>query len=256
MTIVQNTDRHRVQGGQILVVAALALIWEGLPSLGVVDPMLLPPLSAVVTQAVKMLVEGAILGDLLSTVLKIGIGFVIVVPLGIATGLYLGTRGGTDGIFSSVMTTSVGVPKSIFLPIFIFFFGTTLTQKIVFAIPYSYPIIVIVTMSGVKGIDDHLILSAKSMGADERDILRHIYIPSAIPSIVAGLRLGLIFTVLGVIIAEMYVAQAGIGQLLTTWGRGFQITDLFAGILIVALGTIIVNESFRYFERRAQRWQA
>lgn len=230
-------------------------IWELLPTLGVVDPELLPPFSLVLGTLVELFLTGAIIGDLLITVFEILIGFSIGAILGVGTGLVIGTSVRAEKIINPFVNSMVAVPQSIFLPLFIFAFGTGVLEKIIFGITHAYFVIVINTVSGVQQVDRELVLTARSFGITDRQLFRHIYVRSALPMILTGLRLGMIFAVVGVIIAEMYISQSGIGKLIMVWGSSFRLPRYFAGILLISVVTIVFNEVIRRYERRVSQWR-
>ena len=245
----------KVRTIQVSFVAFFIGIWEALPRYGIVDETLFASFSTTLRTAIVLFTEENIISDLTSTLFLISITFIIVSPIAIVTGFYLGTREDLRKFSLPILNTGMGVPKSIFLPIFIIVLGTGTVQKIAFAIPYGFFVIVIVTMSGVSTVDEEILLAVKSMGASERELYRHVYFPAALPTIVTGLRIGLIFIVLGVIIAEMYVSRQGVGKLIAEWGISFRIPELFAGVTIIAISTIVLNESLRTIERRISKWK-
>jgi NitT/TauT family transport system permease protein len=253
--MVQLSFKAKVRAIQIGFFVLFISIWEALPTLGFVESSLFPSFTTTVETGILLFTEDSIIGDLLATLFLICTTFVIVSPLAIVVGFYLGTRTSLREFFMPILNTGMGVPKSIFLPIFIIVLGTGSLQKIVFAFQYGFFVIVIVTMGAVSTVDKEILLAVRSMGASERELYRHVYFPAALPTIVTGLRIGLIFTVLGVIISEMYVSRAGVGKLIAEWGISFKIPELFAGVAIISVSTILMNEGMRSLERRVSKWE-
>lgn len=254
-TMVQLSFKSKVRTIQLGFFIFFILIWEALPTLGLVESSLFPSFITTIKTGIQLFTKENIVGDLLATLLLISITFLIVSPLAIVVGFYLGTRAKLKEFFMPILNTGMGVPKSIFLPIFIIVLGTGPLQKIAFAFPYGFFVIVIVTMGGVSTVDKEMLLAVRSMGASERELYRHVYFPAALPTIVTGLRIGLIFTVLGVIISEMYVSRAGVGKLITQWGISFRVPELFAGVAIISAVTILLNEGMRTVENKVSRWE-
>jgi sulfonate transport system permease protein len=93
---------------------------------------------------------------------------------------------------------------------------------------------------------------ARAAGATRRQTYLHIYVPAVAPLIVSGLRLALIFSIHGIIFAEMYASSEGIGRRILDWGEAFQMQPLLATVLLVLIATVAVNESMQLIEARAR----
>jgi NitT/TauT family transport system permease protein len=247
--------RNEVRSTRVGVLLAGVLIWELLPRTGVVDPSLLPPFSVALLTLITLFADGTIIDDLVVTVFEVLVAFAIGGSLGVVSGLVLGTYARLGKVVNPFVNNMIAVPQSIFLPLFIFAFGTGMLQKIIFGITHAYFVITINTISGVQSVDERLIQTVESFGASDRELFRHVYLPAAVPIILTGLRLGMIFTVVGVVLAEMYISQRGIGKLILVWGSSFQLAKFFAGVLLVSVVTIVFNETIRSAESRVSGWQ-
>jgi NitT/TauT family transport system permease protein len=187
------------------------------------------------------------------TGLRIGIAFAIAVPLALTTGFFLGEKARLAKRVMPYMYLKFAVPQSIFLPLFILAFGVGFTQKVIFGIVHAYFVIVINTFSAVRSVPARYVLAARAFGATRSQIYLRIYLPAMLPLVLNGLRLGLIFCILGVLLAEMYASRNGIGKLIFGWGEAYQVAPLMAGVLLVSVFTVVVNESFRFLEIGANR---
>jgi ABC-type nitrate/sulfonate/bicarbonate transport system permease component len=147
------------------------------------------------------------------------------------------------------------VPKSVFLPAFILIFGIGFSQKVAFGVFQAIFVLVISTIASVASVEPELLKLARSYGASRTAIYRDIYWPAMLPFIVEGMRLGVIFSITGVVFAEMYIARAGIGAQIATWGQTFQMANLYAGILLISVLSILINESLRWYELRVGKWR-
>jgi NitT/TauT family transport system permease protein len=138
---------------------------------------------------------------------------------------------------------------------FILAIGIGIPQKIAFGV-FSTIFIVVMSMSvAVESVRGSHIMVAHCYGATRWQIFTHVYLPSMLPAILETLRLGMIFNFTGVILAEMYVSRAGIGNLIGTWGENYQLPQLLAGILIVSVAAIAFNESVRAIEKKYGHWR-
>jgi ABC-type nitrate/sulfonate/bicarbonate transport system permease component len=239
----------------LVFVAALAALWELASRFGLVDPRLLPPFSDVVRMLGVLLQDARFRGDLGFTLSEIAVAFAFVGPLGLSVGFFLGENILAYRMFAPALNLLLSIPKSIFLPVFIFAFGIGFLQKVIFAITLAFFIVVLSGIAAARLVPPGLTMAARSFGATRGQIYFQIYLPAMEPLIIEGLRMGLIFTVTGVLIAEMYGSPRGIGRDLFAWGEMLQMQELFAGVLLVVVATIICNELLRSIEefRKARR---
>jgi ABC-type nitrate/sulfonate/bicarbonate transport system permease component len=239
----------------LILVAVLACVWEAASRMGWADPRLLPPFGDVIRVLIKLLQDPRFLGDLALTLQEIAVAFLIVGPLGLAVGFFLGESEAAYRMLSPILHLLLSIPKSIFLPIFIFAFGIGFLQKVIFAVTLAFFIVILSGIAAARSVPAGLVMAARSFGATRRQIYLRIYLPAMEPLIIEGLRMGMIFTITGVLLAEMYGAPHGIGRVIFAWGELAKMPELFASVLLVVALTIIFNEILRLFEdvRRARR---
>jgi ABC-type nitrate/sulfonate/bicarbonate transport system permease component len=244
-----------VRGVQVLLLVSLAGLWETASRLRWVDPQLLPPLTQIIGVLIALLQDERFRGDLLTTLGEIAAAFAVVAPLGFTVGFFLGEHRALYRAVSPALHLLLAIPKSIFLPIFIFAFGIGFLQKLIFAVTLAFFIVVLNGIAAAQSVPDGLVTAARSFGATRGQIYLRIYLPAMEPLILEGGRTALIFTITGVLVAEMYGASHGIGRLVFAWGEMFRMPELFAAVLLIVGGTIAANEIIRALEdiRRARR---
>ena len=186
------------------------------------------------------------------TLLACALAFAIVAPLALASGFMLGETPAWERRTAPALALLMTTPKSVFLPVFILMFGIGFAEKIIFAIALAYFIVVPTGLAAAKSVPRGLIMVAQAAGATRRQIYMHIYVPAVAPLIVSGLRLALIFSIHGIIFAEMYASSEGIGRRILDWGEAFQMQPLLATVLLVLIATVAVNESMQLIEARAR----
>jgi ABC-type nitrate/sulfonate/bicarbonate transport system permease component len=240
--------RWLVRGVQLTLVASLAGVWETASRLGFVDPQLLPPLTQIAGALIVLLQDAQFRGDLAISCGEIATAVAVVAPLGYAVGFFLGEHRALCRALSPSLHLLLAIPKSIFLPIFIFAFGIGFLQKVVFAVTLAFFIVVLSGIAAAQSVPAGLVTAARSFGASRSQIYLRIYLPAMEPLILEGLRSALIFTTTGVLLAEMYGAPHGIGRLIFAWGEMFRMPELFAGVLLIVAGTIVANELIRLVE--------
>jgi len=238
----------RVRGGQLMIIAGLALAWEAAARSRMVDPDVLPPLSRVVTILWRLLHDSNFLDDVRITGFECLLAFAIVVPLGLAVGFLIGESQRLERTLGGPLQLLMSVPKSVFLPVFVLMFGIGIAQKVIFAIVLAFFIVVPTGIAAVHSVPRGLVTVARAFGATRAQIYGRIYLPAMAPLIVGGIRLGLIFVVHGVVFAEMYGSTGGIGRSILTWGEAFQMDYLLAAVLLVLVATVVLNESIQAAE--------
>jgi ABC-type nitrate/sulfonate/bicarbonate transport system permease component len=230
--------------------------WELAARLAVVDADLLPPISMVCAILWRFLHDPQFIADLELTASEVAVAFLIAAPLAISTGFLLGERLHLAETFNPVVHFILAVPQSIFLPVFILAFGIGFLEKVLFGVTHAYFVIVVNSFAAVRSIPRPLIAAARVFGATRAQIYTRIYLPAMLPLILTGLRIGMILCIIGVLLAEMYASRRGVGRLIFTWGEGYQIPELLAGILLVSVLTIAVNETMRLAELHVGRFYA
>lgn len=240
---------------RIAIVLSLFVGWELAVSLGLANERIVPPPSAVLPRTVAMLGDPTVLYHLWITSAQVLLAFVLVAPIGIAIGLLLGESDYFGRAFKPFFFFVASVPKSVFLPVFILAFGIGFTQKVAFGMFQAIFVLVISAIAAADSVSADYLRMARAYGASRSQLYIDIYLPAMLPIIVEGLRLGMIFNITGVLFAEMYVSRAGLGHLVSNWGMSFDMVNLFAGILLAAVLSIVVNETLRWYENRVGAWR-
>ena len=247
--------RRKALAYQLLFFVAFLSAWEAVARLGWTDESLLPALSDVVVVLWGLLGVPEFLDHAWMSTVRIVAAFIICAPVSVAFGFLLGEKLHFGEILNPVIHFVLAVPQSVFLPIFILLFGIGFVEKLVFGITHIFFVVVVSTVAAVRAVSRSHVTAARSFGAGSVDIYRKVYLPAMLPLVVTGLRLGMIFNIIGILLAEMYAARHGLGLLLFQWGEAYEVRELMAGIVIISLGTIAINELMRLWEARVGRWQ-
>jgi NitT/TauT family transport system permease protein len=245
----------------LVILARLALLalvlaaWELLPRLGVVNPLLLPPLSDVLAMLGELLQRTQVQQAMGVTAAEVLVAFLIAVPLGAVLGVLIAENDYLGDIFKPLLFYVFSIPKSIFLPMFILAFGITFAQKVAYAAFTTTFVVLMSAAAAVESVKQEHILVARAYGATPLQILLRVYVPSMMPLLLEALRISMIFNFTGVMIAEMYASRSGIGHLIAGWGENFQMKQLFAGIILLSAVAILFNEAVRFLEARYSTWR-
>jgi NitT/TauT family transport system permease protein len=245
---------------QIILIrtALLAIVlgaWEILPRSGAVNPLLLPPLSDVLSMLANLVGRPNVQEAVAVTASEVIVAFVIAVPLGAAAGILIAENEYLGQIFKPMLFYVFSIPKSIFLPLFILVFGIGFQQKVAYAAFTTAFVVLMSATAAVESVRADHIMVARSYGATQTQILLRIYVPSMLPILLETLRISMIFNFTGVMIAEMYASRTGIGHLIANWGENFQMPQLFAGVIVLSAVAILFNEAVRVLEARCSTWR-
>jgi len=240
--------RWSVCAGRLLTLAVIAVLWEAAGRLHWVDPDFLPPLSKVLLSLWRLLHDAQFLTDLRVTVAECLFAFVLVTPLALGCGFMVGESRKLERMLGPALQILLTVPKSIFLPVFVLMLGIGFAQKVVYAIVLTFFIVVPTGIAAVHSVPRGLVVAARAFGATRAQLYTSIYVPAMAPLVLGGMRLGLIFAVHGVVFAEMYGAEHGIGRDIMLWGEQFQMDYLLAAVLLIVVFTVVLNELMQLCE--------
>jgi len=177
------------------------------------------------------------------------------VIIGVVLGLAVGLSKFGNKTFMPIVLLLYGIPQITILPIFILYFGIGPAAKIAFGVTHGMFPIIMAVVAGVQNIKPILLTSARSMGASNWQILRHVVYPNMIPSLFSGMRLGMTGVLLGVLLAELYVSTGGIGYFTSMFTQNFDPTKLLGLVGILAAMAIALNELVRRGETHFARWR-
>lgn len=245
--------------GQLLAISWIApvllvLIWEALARFGYIAPYVLPAPSKVVATGFKLATSGTLIYDLLVSLARAAIGFVI----GGSIGFLLGTLVGFSRLAEAFIDRSVQMVRAIpflaVLPLVIVWFGVGEAQKIfLVALGVGFPIYINTTL-GIRQVDPKLVELGRVQGLTTSELIRRIILPGAMPSILTGVRFSLATAWLALVVAETIGAQAGLGFLAMD-AREFLRTDVIVlTIVIYALIGVVADVIARRLERTILTW--
>jgi len=236
------------------VVLLILVVWE-IAARFVVDPMFIAPPSRVVASLGAVWNTSGVPAALRLTLFELAVAFSISTVVGLAVGLAVGLRPFARRSVMPIILLLYGLPQITILPIFILLFGIGPLSKIAFGITHGTFVIIIAIVAGVQNLKPILLVSARSMGASRWQIFRWVIFPHMIPSLFAGMRLGMSGALLGVLLAELYVSTNGIGHFTTMFTENFDPTKLFGLVAMLAAMAIVLNEIVRRAETRFSRWR-
>ena len=197
--------------------------------------------------------SGTLASDAIVSLSEFGAGLALAVAVGVPAGLVLGTFPTLRYLLDPPVMAIYATPQLALLPIFVLWLGIGMASKIaVVFIGASIPIVVN-SMAGVRQVDRSLVVAARSFCATRLDVFLKVILPASLPAVLIGIRLGLSRAVLGVVVAEMYVSQEGIGNQIMRLGSAFRVDQLLFYVLLVSAFGLGATTAVRSLEERMAR---
>lgn len=239
-----------IAGYQLPMMAALivwAVLWEivGHTEAG----FILPPLSAIIVRVFEIVPTPSFGEALLITGRAFFSGNAIAILVGIPLGILMGRSVIADRLLLPWVNLFLSAPLSALVPVIMVIFGLGETTIILTVVLFAMWIIVLNTRAGVKAISPSLVEMARSFGANEWQAFTRIYIWAALPEILAGVRLGVIRAVKGVIIGQLLVSVVGFGTLFEVYQSHFLMEHFWALLLVLFAFAFILNELLARLEK-------
>jgi len=239
-----------------LTIVAAVVAWEALVRLRGIAPIYLPAPSSVFVYLSRMIADGSMPYHLGITLLRIFVGFALAAVCGIVLGVLMGMSRTVARVADVWIAALYPLPKISLIPLLIIWVGTGEAYKIVISAISAFFPIVISTYAGIRQTDRGLIKAAKDLGANARQIQLKVVIPGAIPSIFAGLHLGMGIAIILVVAAEMIggSSQGGMGWLLISSGQVMETEKVFASLIVLAVVGAVVIKLQQWIDRKVAPW--
>ena len=247
-------NEKKILGTSAVVIFLAA--WELVGNvLGIINPMFMSAPSLIFKAAVGLFSSGEIYNDLRVSGLEFFWGYILSVAVGVPFGIATGWYKKMAYIFDPFVNAMNATPRVALLPLVIIWLGIGILSKVgIIFLGAVFPIL-INARDGVKTTPYNLLTAARSFGASEWQIFKSVVLPSTLPFILTGLRLGVGRALIGVMVGELYAATAGIGFMITVAGATFQTDKVFVGVLIFAISGMIAMELLTRLESRFDKWR-
>jgi ABC-type nitrate/sulfonate/bicarbonate transport system permease component len=244
----------KVFSAQVASIFALLLIWE-VAARRFIDPQFISPPSLVFAAIPKLFADPQVARAVGTSFVELAIAFAIAVVAGVAIAVPVGLSTLTYKSAFPIILLIYAIPQVTILPLFILYFGLGPPSKIAFGASHGIFPIMLNVIAGIRSVRPIYLVCARSMGASWLQIVRRIVLPYVLAGLFAGMRLAMSVTLLGVMLAELYVSTAGIGYFTQRFSNEFDATNLLALITVLAIMAVILNETVRRLEARFGRWR-
>ena len=244
----------RVRLLQIVSVAALLAVWEAVARLGWVDSAFVPAPSAVARALGG--ISGRAFAGLGDTLAKTAIAYAIAVVLGVSLGIVVGSVRLLRDVLNPFVIAAYGIPKILILPWIVLLTGFGTTPAILYGTLHATFPIMLLVIGGVRDVDRTLITVARAYGASTWQLYWKVILPAIVPSVLAGMRLGVVFCLLGVLVVEMFAGVRGMGYVMGSLANGFKAPELFAATALVSTASIVIVLTLDWLNDRLSHWRA
>lgn len=260
-----KVSRYRIAGEgatlwiSVISVAAVLALWVAATHLGWIRPLFLPKPQAVWAAALQ-----AIAGQLDNNPLWVHIGwslfrvvtaFVFAVLIGIPVGLAMGLSRTARGLFDPIIEFYRPLPPLAYLPLMIIWFGIGETSKVLLIFLACFAPVALATRAGVRSASQEQLQAARSMGASTIQVVRHVVLPTALPDILVGLRIGMGVGWTTLVAAEMVAANAGLGQMVLNASNFLRTDVVIMGIVVIGAFAFLFEMAMRWLEAWLVPWK-
>jgi NitT/TauT family transport system permease protein len=243
----------RSYGDQLIVLIVLFAIWQAL-SMWLGTYWIGSPWG-VVKRFTHDVLDGELLRHASLTLTEAMIGFVIGAIPAAALPFLLRRQPIVTAILDPFMVGGYGAPKLALAPLFILWFGIGIESKVALVAITVFFIVYFSALAGIRALDAKLVQMAQVVGANERDVARHIVFPGAVPYIFTGFRIAMPYSIGGAVIAELISSNRGLGYLIQLSAMNFDTIGVFVALVATALIVFLGNLSVNVIERWLLRWR-
>lgn len=219
---------------------AIAL-WEGAVALGWLNPFWASSPLRIAVALMEIVREPLFATHVLTTLAELVAGFAIGAALGVAIGFVLAEWPLVERVLSPYLAALNSLPRVALAPLFILWLGIGVWSKIVMAATLVVFIVIGNTLAAAKSVDADMQTVARLLGAGRGQMFLKVVLPASAPVVFAGLRLGVIYSMLGAVVGEMIAAKSGLGYLLSFYAGSFQVGHLMATLAILVLMSTLLS---------------
>jgi NitT/TauT family transport system permease protein len=213
---------------------------------------IVPPFSRVIAAGITILPTGKFTTAVSISLRSFALGMALALVIGIPVGVLMARVASVGKILGMWVNIFVSAPISALVPILMSVIGIGESTVVVTVFLFAVFVIILDTQVGVKQADRSLVEMARCFGATRRQVYTKILFLSALPEILAGVRLGLIRGVKGVVIGQLLIAIIGVGELFELYSQHFLMEEFWALVMIVFMFAFMVSEAVAFLERRVE----
>lgn len=245
------------RGGAFLLdwipIGIVLLLWE-FASGTVVNEAVLPPASEVAYTTVDLLLGGDVLSHLQISLVRIAIGLVLSITIGVLLGIGMARSDPVEDFFDVLLALIYPIPKVALVPLSILWLGVGTETAILIVFLACLLPMVVNTYNAAENVDQNLIWSAQMMGLPPWKILLKVVVPATIPAILTGIRQAIPFAFIALVGAELIASNSGVGHEILRYGEVGAYAQMFGVLVIISLTAFFAVRLYEAAERRLIRW--
>jgi NitT/TauT family transport system permease protein len=253
---ILSPTRASVLAWQLIVAAAALGAWQAGAALKLLDPFFFSRPSDIAARILTWTASGTLWRHLLITLEEALLGLTIGAAIGITLGFALARSPFVARVLDPYITLLNAVPRVVLAPLFLLWFGLGIWSKVALAVTLVFFVMFFNTYQGVRDADRVIIDNVRMLGASERQLVRHVLLPSALSWIFSSLQTSLGFAMVGAVVGEYLGAARGLGYVIAQAEGTFDTTGVFAGMTVLSVVVVIVSAGVTRLERYLLRWKA
>lgn len=240
---------------QLGLVATVLIVWREVAAAKLLPRLDTGSPGGTYNAIIHLVTSGQLFGNLGVTLEETVLGFIVGGIGGVLLGVLVWKYELLSEVLNPFLAGMNALPRAALAPLFILWFGLGELSKVLLAVTLVLFIVLVSTNAAIRSVEAEYIRVAKSLGGSSRQVFTRAILPAAVPGIAGGLRLGIVYSLLGAVVGEMIGSNAGLGELLAIASANFDINSVFAILLILSVVAIVLEGIARLFESKVSRWR-
>jgi NitT/TauT family transport system permease protein len=246
-----NWPEHAVR---IASIAAAFAAWEFFGRQ--ISPVFMSYPTAIIGAAWRLIASGELPGAALQSILSLIIGFAAGSSVAVALGLIIGKYRYAQATLEWLVTAVYATPQIAWVPLVMLWLGHGDEAKLFIIVTHAFFPVIINTITGVRNVPRHLIDVGRAFDVSERQMFRKIILPSAVPYILAGVRLAVGRSIIGLVVGEFFTAVTGLGAMIVKYGNQYQTAPMFVPIVLLMILGVVLNAAAQRIETMLTPWKS
>jgi NitT/TauT family transport system permease protein len=240
---------------RVLLLVGSLVLWEVSVRRGWIDRFFVSQPSLLWRQTRDWIASGYVFRHLWVTMEEMLLGFLAGTLLGILAGFLFAFMPRLARIFDPLMVLLNALPRVVVAPLFVLWFGLGLLSKVVMAVSLVFFVVFFSTYTGLREVDRDIVNNARILGGSRRDLIRHVYIPSAMTWIFSSLRTSIGFALIGAVVGEYLGASEGMGWVIAYAEAQFNSTQVIAGLVVLMAVVAVMDFGLKRLEEHFSHWK-
>ncbi|MGH8891859.1 MAG: ABC transporter permease [Actinomycetes bacterium] len=240
----------------VLNISTFFLVWQLVAVYSDIPQLFLPSVTDVFRELKEMSDEGILWSNLAISAWIYVVGLAISIVIAVPLGLFIGGVRIVDRVMAPYIWAVYTTPRLILMPLILLWVGINDTARIVIIVLSAVPATLVVIMEGVKTVDTSLLRAARSFGASRVRLFRSVVLPSTVPFVATGIRMGVSRGLIGLFIGELFTASNGIGYIIVLAQKEFNSARTYGMLMIFLFFCVAVVGLSQLLERKVSAWRA